>query len=281
MEMSVDHMESISQLREAAYEARLFTALPRLNRMHMIAGSVHLMTSFIVSYILFFVVSEMQGRSPITLLLWTRSSSTELHTLIAQFPVMLLPAFFSMLASIHHMWVSTCGRPEYESAMRQKRQPARWMEYYFSAAVMNVEIALLLGITELSILVCVAVLTSTCMVFGNLGDLTADTEKNVDGRFFGFSSPLSEYCFWAGCPPFMLVWTYIFSVFIGNTIVQVVPGFVIVIVFGLFVLESLFALHQARHINFIQKENGFIWLSLFSKQALVWLTVGGILNLYS
>jgi len=239
--------------------------LDDLRYWNMFAAVLHLGAA-IACIVLMSLNLDTTGRVPIVLFLWLRGGIQYVYNVQQAFPLLALSTAFTLLAAIDHFWVSVFSFKTYKTCLMLGRQPYRWTEYFFSASIMNVLITLLTGCNELMLLLGVAALTATTMLFGALGD-----HVNVLG------AGRSTVAFWMGCIPYTAVWVFIVYQFSFNTSIQGAPGWVYSVVIVLFVVESLFGLQQWRDIDFISKEKGFIALSLVAKMALFGLTVGGIL----
>lgn len=81
-------------------------------------------------------------------------------------PFTWLTASFFFLSAIFHFLNATLLRSYYLSELAQCRSPTRYLEYTFSAAVMQVLIAYTLGVRERMLLVATAVLIGITMPFG-------------------------------------------------------------------------------------------------------------------
>jgi len=260
---SVSDMRPYGRVPRRARGAPDDDTLPALRRLHLWAGGLHAVTAFAVTVVAAVFVDR--GRAPLYLQLYGRQTADSQFYVSESFPLLCLPAVFSALAAVDHLATCYVVPGFWARELAQGRQPMRWLEYFFSAAVMNVLIAMLTGVPELTSLIGVAALTSMTMVYGYWYELAAPGRDQLR-------------VLWAGCWPYMIVWAYIFFQFFGNLALQSAPSWVYLVVLLLFALESLFAVQLWRPLEPQDRDRGFVWLSLLAKQALVWLTVGGCLS---
>jgi hypothetical protein len=77
-----------------------------------------------------------------------------------------LVAAFFFISSLFHFLNATLLRAYYLRELAQCRTPTRWIEYFFSAALMMALIAYTLGVRERGVLLSATVLVATTMPFG-------------------------------------------------------------------------------------------------------------------
>lgn len=164
--------------------------------------------------------------------------------------------------------------------------PLRWIEYAISSSLMIVAIAALSGVSNVFILVFLAVPLNVALMI-------------IGGNYFeqdniGYQRPLVKpsrlrkvrwkFFFW-GVLFFLAQWAVIFSYFFAAvTSTSQVPVFVYLVVFVMFSLFSLFAVNPVLHYlgafswisDFVNYELVFIALSFIAKLALDWILIIGV-----
>lgn len=180
-----------------------------------------------------------------------------------------LSAVFLWLSALQHFWTFLC-RDTYAGFVRKHRNPARWLEYTFSASTMKFMIGLLSGVMVRGIFLPVIVLTMATMFCGYLSDPDPD-----DGR----KRP-SLKTFWFGTLFWLASWEPVMSHFISGAYRNGAPQWVYALVFGLVGLDTTFAALQLWWLlprtpkttkNYMRLETGYCVLSLTSKLFLAWL----------
>ncbi len=179
-----------------------------------------------------------------------------------------LSAIFLALAGIDHCLVLAMWGCWYRKAAERGRAWLRWLEYFFSASVMKVNILILCDGSELQQIIAVFSLTATTMIFGAISDLSHN-------RF------LEKLWAYAGCVPFVAAWEIIFYNFFAS-VGSNPNAYVVSIVVTLPILEMSFAVSKlvksysdrtpTVHFNY---ELSFIILSNTSKTLLAWLQFMG------
>jgi hypothetical protein len=81
-------------------------------------------------------------------------------------PLTVLVASFFALSAVFHFLNATLLRDLYERELRLCRTPTRWIEYFFSAGIMQLLIAVTLGVRGRAELLAITVLVSVTMPFG-------------------------------------------------------------------------------------------------------------------
>ena len=172
---------------------------------------------------------------------------------------------FTLLACLDHAWVGWNGRTVYEAGLAQGVNPFRWTEYFFSASLMQVLIAMLCGVQDVLLLLAVGVLMALCMVFGWLAEVDPVRARTH---------------FWLGCLPFLASWAIVFSSFgLAAHHAEDMPDFVYAATLSLVGLHCLFAYNQWRDVSYLKRERAFILLSPTAKLLLAFITWGGIRSL--
>jgi hypothetical protein len=184
-------------------------------------------------------------------------------------------AAFLLLAALDHLIVAlpwTVGW--YERNLEREINPARWIEYSFSASLMMTLIAMLTGITDVVALLSIFALTAAMIMFGWLMERFNDRRSDVSWMPFVFGSII-------GVVPWLAVGISI----LGSAIESGgPPAFVYAIFVTLLVLYSSFAVNQGlqyadvgRWRSYLFGEWGYLVLSLVAKSALAWQVFANVL----
>lgn len=179
--------------------------------------------------------------------------------------VQYLSAIFTILACIDHTICAASWDCWYRRLAERGHAYPRWIEYFFSAPIMNINILALCNGAELQHIVAVFALTATTMIFGAISDLS-NNNRNME-RLWAF----------VGCVPFIGAWEiilYDFSATVGSN----PNAYVVAIIVCLPILESSFAVvklvksfsRKSAEASF-NYELAFIVLSFTSKTLLAWL----------
>jgi len=175
------------------------------------------------------------------------------------------PDLFAFLAVF--TFVTASFHTYYLLAMNTHDSSIRFLEYFVTASIMIVVIAILIGIRDVFTLIGAGSLIATTMIFGYL-------EEKVEGV-----SPRPHYL---GYVPYVAAWVILswqfIRVAIGN---EDIPDFVIAIFVGEVLLFSCFGYVQFHYMdapNKLEMEGAYNLLSLTSKMLLVWLCVGGVMG---
>ncbi len=201
-----------------------------------------------------------------------RTSEFKLHTEnVGSVNLAALLCLFSFGAAIDHLATSVLAK-RFHMNLSRRLNPFQWIEYFFTASIMAVVIALECAILDVLVLMLLAFLMATTMVFGWIYERTN-----------------SLTYFYFGCIPYIVYWIYIFSIF-GTAVAapeSQVPNFVWAIIFSLFILMSLFPIAQVyqrghypfttgkqeRMQRYVKGSVAFLVLSLVAKGLLGILTV--------
>jgi hypothetical protein len=229
----------------------------RIYQWHVVALILHGVQSIVL-----FGIANPNQTIPVTRTLsqvWG-GSYQGITTVLYSLHIEYLPPLFLVLAASNHALALILIRTRSSPMKWDYCQP--WMEYFFSASVMNVLILSLCNGTDLMQHLAVFGLTATTMLFGILHELVQPMVQKV--------------VYWCGCIPFVFAWTIILFNFGYSTVTP--PSFVYAVIVVMLLLESSFAINQMIHI-WSQKRYRYelikIFLSLLSKSALAWLTYGG------
>ncbi|MCF8008606.1 MAG: heliorhodopsin HeR [Halanaerobiales bacterium] len=187
----------------------------------------------------------------------------------------LFVALFMFLSSIAHFAVSTFAYQWYLNNLKNNINRARWIEYSLSSSLMIIIIAMLVGITDLGVLVLLFIVNASMIFFGWMMELYNQKTKKVVWTPFIF-----------GCIAGIAPWITIFIRLITavNKSPVGVPAFVIGIFVSLFVFFNIFAINQLLQYkkvgpweDYLYGEKVYIILSLVAKSALAWQVFSGTL----
>jgi hypothetical protein len=196
---------------------------------------------------------------------------------VGKVSVGLLSGIFILLSFADHFLVATFLYEPYKAAIKNGRNPFRWIEYSVSAPLMHVEIALLCGIYDVHTLFAIFGLTSITMAFGYLGEV-APKESRVG-------------VFLLGCVPHLYNWFIIACYFFRAVHYGNPPDFVWSIIFIIFAVDASFGVVALAHArgwklcdccgygDLSKYRNVELWymaLSILAKQLLAWMQYWGI-----
>lgn len=186
-----------------------------------------------------------------------------------------LVALFLLISAIAHFAVSTVGYDWYVKKLKNHINPARWVEYTFSASIMIVIIAMLTGIFDLAMLLLLFTLNATMIWFGWMMELYNQKTEETSWIAFIFGSL-------AGIVPWIAI-----AIYLGGAVMEpttAVPDFVIYIWISIFIFFNIFALNQLLQYkevgpwkDYLFGEKMYIVLSLVAKSALAWQVFAGTL----
>lgn len=189
----------------------------------------------------------------------------------------ILSFLFQFLAALTDLINKPVLGYQYSEMIHQGKNPLRFIEYSISASVMLIAIALLNGVTDINLVVSIAVLTSACQLCGLVVEYTKDLLLKWLLHFTGW---------------LQFGWAYgiIFSAFfksIENSPEGAgPPKFVYIIVIALFLLYSSFGFVQFvelaylscdKKLNPYTKEVSYVLLSLIAKCLLGWMIFSNVL----
>lgn len=183
-------------------------------------------------------------------------------------------AGFLVLSALAHLIVCTVWWRNYLADLTYRRNIARWVEYAFSASLMIVLIAQLVGIFDIAALLAIFGVNAAMILFGWL------QEKYEEPGHHGWL-PFTFGCI-AGIVPWLCIAVYVVAP--GSEASVSPPGFVYGILVSLFAFFNVFALNQwlqyrakGRWRDYLFGERVYILLSLTAKSALAWQVFGGTL----
>ncbi len=188
-----------------------------------------------------------------------------------------LVAVFLLLAAADHLVVSV---PRvfnwYVRNLQRHINYARWIEYFFSASLMLVIIAMLSGVYDLSTLILLFFLNGMMILFGWMMELHNRTTEKVNWTAFSFGVL-------AGIVPWVIVGLYFGSAAAESA--NGVPKFVYGIMVSIFIFFSIFAVNmllqyrgKGRWSEYLFGEKVYILLSLVAKSLLAWQVFAGTLR---
>jgi len=161
----------------------------------------------------------------------------------------------------------------YARNLLRNRNYGRWIEYFFSASIMIVLIAMITGVSDIAALLAIFGINGCMILFGLLMEKYENPGKP------------SWFSFWFGCYagiiPWLIVLTYVVSPGFDG---PAPPTFVYGIIVSLFVLFNVFAVNmwlQYRQIgpwrDYLVGEKTYILLSLTAKALLAWQVFSAVL----
>jgi hypothetical protein len=184
-------------------------------------------------------------------------------------------AIFLFLSAIAHFLVATVFNGWYNKNLAKGINIARWIEYSFSASIMIVIIAMLVGIYDIASLILLFGLNAMMILFGWMMELhnQSTTKTNWTAFIFG--------CI-AGILPWIAIAIYLFGAGGGD---NKAPNFVYWIYFSIFLFFNSFAINQilqykkiGKWSDYLYGERAYIILSLVAKSLLAWQVFAGTLR---
>jgi hypothetical protein len=153
---------------------------------------------------------------------------------IAEFSILWYSPVFITMSGIEHA-CCLLFREQYCYYIARNQNPFRWTEYTFSASLMRVMVAQFAGITDIHLLICIAVLAAMTMQLG-----CAHEVFNAKSRADGL--PQNWRCFFLAWLCQMTSWIMIFNYFAMRVRGGDQPDFIWVIIIIMFLLDSSFAI---------------------------------------
>jgi hypothetical protein len=247
---------------------------PRLRRFNLIMGLVHLVQGLLMLFL------STSFALPVTSAFLEFNAKSErlepvLKTMFTLPIGPLVAAFLFMSAVAHLLVASPWLYPWYVRNLKRHANYARWIEYSFSASVMIVAIALLVGIYDIAALILLFALDAMMMLFGLMMERHNQTTQRTDWSSFWFGVI-------AGAVPWVAIALYLIAP--GRSGGQP-PAFVYGIYFSIFVFFNTFAINMVLQYKKVGKwkdylygERAYIILSLLAKSALAWQVFAGTLR---
>jgi len=187
----------------------------------------------------------------------------------------LVAAFLFLSAGAHFLVASPGIYGWYARNLTKGINYARWIEYSFSASLMIVVIAMLVGIYDVASLILIFALNATMILFGLMMELHNQTTHKTNWTSFWFGVI-------AGAVPWIAIAIYLIGAGVRG---GGVPGFVYGIYVSIFLFFNVFAINmilQYRKIgpwkDYLYGERAYVILSLFAKSALAWQVFAGTLR---
>jgi hypothetical protein len=187
-----------------------------------------------------------------------------------------LVAAFLLMSAVAHFTVSLPGVYQwYVRNLKRGINFARWVEYSFSASLMIVIIAMLVGMYDGVSLIMIFALNAMMILCGWMMELHNQTTIRTNWTAFGFG------CI-AGTVPWIAIALYLFG---SGDAGGGPPGFVYGIFFSIFVFFNIFAVNMVLQYkkvgpwrDYIYGERMYIILSLAAKSLLAWQVWAGTLR---
>jgi hypothetical protein len=181
-------------------------------------------------------------------------------------------ALMLFVAAVAHFLAATWCRNRYEAGLEQRVNHFRWIEYALTGAIMMAGLGMLVGVTDISSLLMLFVLTGVAMLTG----LVMDYRKRVaNWLVYGLGCIV-------GVTPWVALAVYVWGAFMyaGH-----LPGFVYGVlgtVFGLGILATINLYLQykkkGRWADYLYGERIFMIGSLVAKTAIAWIIFAGVLR---
>jgi hypothetical protein len=186
--------------------------------------------------------------------------------------VALLVAAFLFVAAIAHLAAATKHRAQYEADLRRRINRLRWIAYGIGGGIAVVVVGLLSGVSDVSSLGMLFVLSVVAASLGMSIELHTGKARTM--------------LYWAGCLVGLVPWAvlamYVYGAQIGG---GHVPGYLYAIYASMFVLSALLAVNlcllskqRGRWADYLYGERAFIVLSLVAVTALAWQVFAGALR---
>jgi hypothetical protein len=189
-------------------------------------------------------------------------------------PAVALFLFMSALA--HFVVASPPGFPVYVRNLKSHMNRFRWIEYAFSASLMIVLIAMLVGIYDVGTLLALFTLTGVMNLMGYMMELHNQTTERTSWTSYTI-----------GCIAGVVPWIVIFISLLGASSTEgtSVPTFVIAIFISIAIFFNLFAVNMVLQYKKVGKwkdylygERMYVVLSLVAKSLLAWQVFAGALR---
>ncbi len=245
----------------------------RLRRFNIIAGFLHLTQGLAVLALskefLLPVSGSYLSFNPAT------QSLEPATKVLFDLSLPLLIAVFLFICAAAHFSVATIFNKQYNAHLAKGINIARWVEYSFSASIMIVAIALLVGIYDLMSLLMLFGLVAIMNLLGWVMEVHNQTTKKT-----------SWLSYWIGCLAGAIPWVVIaFVLWLGANNGSEAPAFVYGIFVSIFLFFNCFALNMVLQYkkvgpwkNYLYGELTYIILSLVAKSLLAWQVFAGTLR---
>lgn len=163
---------------------------------------------------------------------------------------------------------------KYTNMINNNKNPLRFIEYSISASIMLISIALINGVTDINLIISIAILTGCCQLSG----LAVEYIDNKKIKWLLHISGWLQFIWAYG----IIFYAFFKSVDASNKSGGISPpSFVYVIVFVLFILYSSFGFVQLTeliiNLDPYTKEKSYVLLSLTAKLLLGWMIFSNVL----
>ena len=244
-----------------------------LRRFNLIAGIAHTVQVVIM------LVLATDRTFPLTTAFLEFNEETQTllpaQDTVLDLPLVYLVVSFSALSALAHFIVAGPAYDWYVANLKERQNPARWIEYAFSSSIMLVVIAILFGVYNVAALVALVGGNVAMNLFGWDMEMINDQQsEDINWKPFIF-----------GCIAGIIPWITLAIYFIGTISGNEVPAFVFVIFILVFIAFNIFAVNmvlQYKKIgpwkNYLYGEMSYIVLSLAAKSLLAWQVYSGALN---
>ncbi len=269
--MSKDTEQELIKYDDGTTSKYSFEKLRKFNRnmglMHLIQATLMLIFGFTLQAFKDFSVEIkiLKVEYPFN------SIDDTLFTLSTVGPIVAGFLFFSALA---HFLVAGPLYSWYQSNLKKKMNPIRWLEYAISSSLMIFLMAVLFGVKEFWILFLICVLNAMMNLFGHMMEVHNQYTEKTNWTSFIY-----------GCIAGITPWIVITAVFASAMIGGGAPWFVPFIYAFELLLFMSFALNmylQYKKIgpwkDYAYGERMYIILSLVAKTLLAWLVFAGVLQ---
>lgn len=246
----------------------------KLKRFNMGMGFLHLLQALLM----FYLSSGKTWPIYVTHLKFDEATKTLISITDKVGDVRLAPlvALFLLMSAIAHFLISTVFYKKYVEGLQHHMNPYRWYEYFFSASLMIVIIAILTGIYDLGALVALFGLTGVMNLMGLMTELHNQTTEKTNWTAYII-----------GCIAGIIPWIVIAISLAAGAIAAggKMPSFVIGIYFSIAIFFNLFAVNMflqykgiGKWKDYLYGERMYIVLSLVAKSALAWQIFFGTLQ---
>ena len=180
----------------------------------------------------------------------SQSTTGAVRSVWMEVSVPLLIRTYLLIAALHHLSLVLPGIfTAYVSSVKDEANAFRWSEYTFSASIMTVVLALVLGIDDFDALLLIAVAMGTC----NLGGLAAERTRSVLVHVFAWI-------------PFSVCWVVLTRAYLSGIHAPLVD-FLFPVMFAAFVT---FGIIQVLHMigvlkRYVHVEYAYTLMSLATK----------------
>lgn len=247
--------------------------MKRLRKFNIIAGFLHLAQAIAV------LVLSKDFLLPISGSYLSFNPATEslepATKVLFELSLPLLIAVFLFICAAAHFSVATVFNKHYNAQLAKGINIARWVEYSFSASVMIVAVALLVGIYDIMSLLMLFSLVAVMNLLGWVMEVHNQTTKKTNWLSY-----------WIGCLAGIIPWVVIaFVLWLGADNGSEAPAFVYGIFVSIFLFFNCFAINMVLQYkkvgpwkNYLYGELTYIVLSLVAKSLLAWQVFAGTLR---